>query len=135
MQAAEVLSCTHGWWDEWTSSNLILFSNWQTLSFKDFFLIVGDGVQLGPLGTSATNWPVLYAPGDYDDGEYGGGMISRGNRRTRRKPAPVPLSPLQIPHDLTGREPGPSGGKQAINRLNYGTAIFKGQSLRFTKSS
>jgi hypothetical protein len=30
-----------------------------------------------------------------------GGIIGRGNRSTRRKPAPVPLCPLQIPHDLT----------------------------------
>jgi hypothetical protein len=25
--------------------------------------------KLGPLGTSATEWPILPAPGDYDDGE------------------------------------------------------------------
>jgi hypothetical protein len=30
-----------------------------------------------------------------------GGMLGRGNRNTRRKPAPVPLCPPQIPHDLT----------------------------------
>jgi hypothetical protein len=64
------------------------------------------GVQLGPLGTAAINRPILPAPGDYDDGEFGG-MIGRGNRSTRRKPVPVPLCPPQIPHDLTGREPGP----------------------------
>jgi hypothetical protein len=65
----------------------------------------GGGVQLGPLGTSATNWPIVTAPGDYD-GEFGGMMIGGGNRSTRRKPAPVPLCPPQISHDLTGREPG-----------------------------
>jgi hypothetical protein len=27
--------------------------------------------------------------------------LARGNRSTRKKPAPVPLSPPQIPHDLT----------------------------------
>jgi hypothetical protein len=27
--------------------------------------------------------------------------IGRGNRSTRRKTAPVPLCPPQIPHDLT----------------------------------
>jgi hypothetical protein len=69
--------------------------------------LVRDGVQLGPLGTSATNWPIVPAPGDYEDGEFGGMMIGRGNRRTRRKPAPVPRCPPQIPHDLTGCEPGP----------------------------
>jgi hypothetical protein len=30
----------------------------------------------------------------------GGMRIGRGNQRTQRKPAPVPLSPPQIPHDL-----------------------------------
>jgi hypothetical protein len=30
--------------------------------------IVGGGVQLGPLGTAATNRPIVPAPGDYDDG-------------------------------------------------------------------
>jgi hypothetical protein len=41
--------------------------------------IVGGGVQLGPLGTAATNRPIVPAPGDYDDGEIGGMMIGRGN--------------------------------------------------------
>jgi hypothetical protein len=59
--------------------------------------IVGSEVQLGPLGTAATNRPIVTAPGDYDDGEIGG-MISKGNRSTRRKPAPVPLCPPQTPH-------------------------------------
>jgi hypothetical protein len=65
--------------------------------------IVGEGgVQLGPLGMSATNWPIVPAPGDYEDGEFGGMMTSRENQSTWRKPAPVPLCPPQIPHDLTG---------------------------------
>jgi hypothetical protein len=78
-------------------------SNWT------FFLItiVGGGVQLGPLVTSATNWPIVHAPGDHEVGEVDGMMISRGNRSTWRKPAPVPLCPPQTPHDLTGHEHGP----------------------------
>jgi hypothetical protein len=39
--------------------------------------IVGDGVQLGPLGTAATNRPIVPAPADYNDGEIDG-MIGRG---------------------------------------------------------
>jgi hypothetical protein len=62
-----------------------------------FNCIVGGGVRLGPLGTAATNKPIVPAPGDYDDGEIGG-MIGRGNRSIRRKPAPVPLCPPQTPH-------------------------------------
>jgi hypothetical protein len=54
--------------------------------------------KLGPLRTSATEWPIVSAPGDYD-GEFGGMEIGRGNRNTRRKPAPAPLCPPQIPFD------------------------------------
>jgi hypothetical protein len=68
---------------------------------------VGGGVQLGPLSTTATNRPIVPVLGDYDDGETGGMMIGKGNRSTRRKPAPVPLCPPQAPTCLSGREPGP----------------------------
>jgi hypothetical protein len=57
--------------------------------------------KLGPLGTSATEWPIVPVPGDYDDGEFGGMKIGRGNRSTRRKPSPAPLCPPQIPLDQT----------------------------------
>jgi hypothetical protein len=39
---------------------------------------------MGPLGTSATEWPIVPAPGDYDDGEFGGMTIGKGNRSSRR---------------------------------------------------
>jgi hypothetical protein len=52
------------------------------------------GVQLGPLGTAATDWPIVPAPGDYD-GEIGGMKIGKGNPSTRRKPAPVPLGQIR----------------------------------------
>jgi hypothetical protein len=60
----------------------------------------GGGVESkqGPLGTSAIYWPIVPAPGDFEDGEFGG-MNGRGNRSTRRKPAPAPLCPPQIPLD------------------------------------
>jgi hypothetical protein len=57
--------------------------------------------KLGPLGTSATEWSIVPAPGDYDDGEFGGMKIGKGNRSTRREPAPAPLYPPQIPLDRT----------------------------------
>jgi hypothetical protein len=46
---------------------------------------------------------LLYQPRTIDDecGAVGGMRTGRGNRSTRRKPAPVPLCPPQIPHDLT----------------------------------
>jgi hypothetical protein len=36
-----------------------------------------------------------------DCGTIGGMKIGSGNRSTRRKPAPAPLCPPQIPHDQT----------------------------------
>jgi hypothetical protein len=56
--------------------------------------------------TAATSRPIVPAPGDYDDGEFGGMMLGRGNRSTLEKPAPVPLCQPQIPYALPGREPG-----------------------------
>jgi hypothetical protein len=32
--------------------------------------LVGGGVQLGPLSTAATDWPLVPAPDNYDDGEF-----------------------------------------------------------------
>jgi hypothetical protein len=40
--------------------------------------LVGGGDQLGPVDTSATNWPILSALGDYEDREFGGMIIGRG---------------------------------------------------------
>jgi hypothetical protein len=71
----------------------------------------GDGVQVGPLGTAATNRPIVPAPGDYDDGEIGG-MIGRGNRSTLRKPASVPLCPPQTPHAARTRTQATAVGSQ-----------------------
>jgi hypothetical protein len=53
-----------------------------------------------------------------DDDECGaaGGMIGKGNRSTRRKPAPFPLGPPQIPHDLTwARNRAAAVGSQRLN--------------------
>jgi hypothetical protein len=60
-------------------------------------------VRLSPLGTAATT-DLLYQPQMIDDddcGAIGGMKIGRGNRSTRRKPAPAPLRPPQIPLDQT----------------------------------
>jgi hypothetical protein len=56
-----------------TAGNDIInfFLNWHS----------GGGVQLGLLGTAATNSSIVPGPGDYDDGEIGG-MIGVGNRST-----------------------------------------------------
>jgi hypothetical protein len=72
-------------------------------TFSLHFNIIISGVRLSPLGTAATIG-LLYQPQMTDDGDCGtiGGIkIGRGNRSTRRKPAPLPLCPPQIPHDLT----------------------------------
>jgi hypothetical protein len=46
-------------------------------------------------------WPIVPAPGDCEDGEFGGMKIVWGNRSTRRKHAPAPLCAPQIPFDQT----------------------------------
>jgi hypothetical protein len=56
---------------------------------------------MGPLGASATEWPIVPAPCDYDDEEFGGMKIGKDNRCTRRKSAPAPICRPQIPLDQT----------------------------------
>jgi hypothetical protein len=70
-----------------------IFRDFLVLSSYRLFLIgiVGSGVQLGPLGTVVTNRPIVATADDYVDGEFGVMMIGKGNRSTRRKPAPVPF--------------------------------------------
>jgi hypothetical protein len=61
-----------------------------------------------------------------DDGCAGiGGMTSRGNRSTGRKPIPVPLCPPQIPYDLTWARTGPPPLQAATNLLSYSTSFHE----------
>jgi hypothetical protein len=53
------------------------------------------------------------APGDYDDGEFGG-IIVRGHRSIRRKPAPVPLCPPQTTHAARTRTRAAAVGNQRL---------------------
>jgi hypothetical protein len=92
------------------------------LFFIDFYYWWGETESLGTAATSG----LLYKPQmiDEDDcGAIGGMKIGRGNLSTRRKPAPAPLCPPQIPHDQTrARTPDRCGGKPATNRVSYGAA-------------
>jgi hypothetical protein len=93
---------------------------------KIIFLIViaGGAVQLGPLGTAATNIPIVPAPGDYDNGEIGGMKIGRGNRSTWRKTCLSAALSITNPTCCQDVNPGRRGGKPANNRLSYGTTYI-----------
>jgi hypothetical protein len=56
---------------------------------------------------------IMSALGDYDTAEIGG-MIGRGNRSTRRKPAPVPLCPPQTLHAARMRTLAATVGSQRL---------------------
>jgi hypothetical protein len=75
----------------WTSVNRLSLqlSVHAGSSLVDFFLLL-VGVGLSPLGTAATSG-LLYKPQMIDKGDCGI-KIGRGNRSTRRKPAPAPLA-------------------------------------------
>jgi hypothetical protein len=70
----------------------------------------------------------------YDDDFVAvGGMISKGNRSTRRKPVPVPLCPPQIPHGLArartraaavgGRRPAACARQRPLCSLRQDTVM------------
>jgi hypothetical protein len=85
----------------------------ETIILIFLICIVRGGVHLGPLCTAATNGPIVPAPGDYGDGEING-LIGRGNRIHRRKPAPVPICPPQIPHAARTRTRTAAVGSQRL---------------------
>jgi hypothetical protein len=74
-----------------------------TVIMPPFVLILHNavGVQTGSTWHVGQFWPIIPAPGDCDDGEFGEIKIGRGNRSTRRKPTLAPLCPPQIPLDKT----------------------------------
>jgi hypothetical protein len=73
---------------------------------------------LGPLGTAATNKPIVPAPGDYDDGKIIG-MIGKYSEKTCPNAALSITNPTCCPDANTGRR----GGKPVTNRLSCSTAI------------
>jgi hypothetical protein len=85
-----------------------------------------SGVRLSPLGTSATNWPIVPAP----DARWWCMWSSRWNENWQGKPQysekTFPSATLSTTNptwpDL-GSNPGRRGGKPATNRLSYGTAL------------
>jgi hypothetical protein len=83
---------------------------------------------MGPLGTVATNRPIVPTPGDYDDGEIGGMMIGLGNRSTRRKPTQCHFFQHKSHVLCPGANPGRRGGKPATNRLSYDTVYSQNNS-------
>jgi hypothetical protein len=105
------------WW-AWSSNPGRRGGNPATLFF--LIAIVRGGVQLGPLGTAATNRPTVPDPGDYDNGESGG-MIGKGNRSYSEKTCPSAALSTTKPACCPDANPGRRDGKPATNRLSYGT--------------
>jgi hypothetical protein len=61
----------------------------------------GGGVQIWSTRHFGDFWPIVSAPDDCEDGEFGEMKIGRVNRSTWRKPVPAPFCPPQIPLDQT----------------------------------
>jgi hypothetical protein len=65
-------------------------------------------------------WPIVPVPGECEDGEFGGMKTGSGNRSTRRKPAPAPLCPPQIPLDQTrARTRAAAVGNQRLTATQF----------------
>jgi hypothetical protein len=78
-------------------SRPVRFAHKKNILFLNSHSGGGGGVHTGSTRHVGHYWSIVPAPGDYHDGEFGGMKIGRGNRSTRRKPAPAPLFPPQIP--------------------------------------
>jgi hypothetical protein len=103
MGSQHVWSLTYKFYKIVFSILLCSFQSESQMKLWVFIILILSGVRLSPLGTAVTTG-LLYQHQriDYDDcGAIGGMKIGSGNLSIRRKPAPVPLCPPQIPHDLT----------------------------------
>jgi hypothetical protein len=90
----------------WLNEKAICFSEtliniYQIRRPHTIITIIISGVRLSSLHTAAatllSDQPPMIDEGDC--GATGGMKIDNGNRSTRRKPAPAPLCPPQIPYD------------------------------------
>jgi hypothetical protein len=80
----------------------------------------GGGVEskLGPLGTSATNWPIVSIPDDCEDGEFCGMKIGRG-KYSEKTCLSATLSTTNPNLPEPGSNPDHRGGKPATKRIPY----------------
>jgi hypothetical protein len=80
---------------------------------------------LGPLGTSATEWPIVPAPGDYDDGEILVEWRFSGETEVLGENLPQRHCVHQKSHlPDPDSNPGRRCGKPATNRLSYGVIFL-----------
>jgi hypothetical protein len=91
-----------------------------------FFLIQlvrGGGVELGPLGTSATNWLIVPAPGWRMENLVE--WLLAGETEVLGENLPQCRSVYHKSYVIwPGANLGHLGGKPATNRLSYGTARY-----------
>jgi hypothetical protein len=100
------------WWIYNTVLTLIIYTFFLIFLIKNLNSNSGGWSPIGSTRHCRHQWPMVPAPGDYD-GDIGG-MIGRGNRRTRRKPAPVLLCPPQTPHAARTRTRAAAVGSQRL---------------------
>jgi hypothetical protein len=95
--------------------------------FPFFFFSFWGGVRLSPLGTSATNWPIVPAPDDRWWWMWSGQWNENWQQKPNysEKTCPIATSSTTNPtwSDL-GSKPVRRSGKPATNHLSYVTATY-----------
>jgi hypothetical protein len=122
---AEFTFSTRFW--KWDSS-----TSWECQNTVSITLLIvsllGGGVQLGPLGTAATDWPIVACPGWLWWWRIWWNEDWQGKAKYSKKTRPsATLFTTNPTWRDPGSNPGRRGGKPATNRLSYGAAFRSGR--------
>jgi hypothetical protein len=93
-----------------------------------FFFSSCGGVRLSPLGTSATNWPIVPAPDDRWWWVWSSRWNENWQGKLKYSEKTCPSATLSTTNSAwpdVDSNPGRRGGKPATNRLSYSTALYR----------
>jgi hypothetical protein len=106
---------------------ICIYCDQTLISFNSSQSVPWIGVRMSPLGTSATNWPIVPAP-DYRWWMWSSQWNENWQEKPKYSEKTCPIATLSTTNPTwpdPGSNLGGRGGNPATNCLSYGTSIFQ----------